>query len=276
MFHKQIELPVNYKGKLNNGGFVPRLTTYFPDLFVSQNRARAKPVVLICPGGGYAHLSDREGEPVALKMNTLGFCSAVLSYSLCPMEFPAALCDLAESVYFLRQNAEEYGINPDKIIVCGFSAGGHLAASLGCYWNAPLLKNYLPYEAKQIKPDALLLCYPVITADERFTHKESIDFVLGNTRIFTPDDVSIEKLITSDFPPTFMWHTEADESVPAENTLMFARALRQKHIPFEYHLFGRGSHALALANDVSAREDGSATEKECAVWPELFAAWYNG
>ncbi len=273
MIHEIFHLPVNYAQTLN-GGQEPFLTSYFLENFKTLDPSRTRPVVLVCPGGGYDHLSSREGEAVAIKMTSLGFHAAILNYSLEPMEFPAALCDLAEAVHFLRANAKKYNIDPDKIIICGFSAGGHLAASLGCYWNNKILSDILPYKADEIKPNTLILNYPVITSDINFCHKGSIEKALGKNKVQQRDLVSIEKHISKDFPPTFMWHTNEDIAVPAENSLLMANALRNAGVEFEYHLFARGKHGLSLATKETSIPDGSTIEPECSIWPELFCNWY--
>ena len=275
MIYQTITLPVHYTGKLQVNGQAPALTTYFLENYESLDPNRVRPLVIICPGGGYDHLSPRESEAVALRFNAMGFHAALLSYSLAPMEFPAAACDLAEAVHFVRTHAAEWHVAPDKIICCGFSAGGHLCATLGCYWNASLFADYLPYRPEEIKPDALILSYPVITADEQFCHKKSINLVLGSTQKFSREDVSLEHHVTNDFPPTFLWHTLSDQSVPAENTLLFANALRRAGVPFAYHLFTHGRHGLGLAIAETSKPDGSAIEPECEVWVDLFRTWWE-
>ncbi|MBR1721585.1 MAG: alpha/beta hydrolase, partial [Treponema sp.] len=253
------------------------------------NPRKKRPFVLIVPGGSYSHIGIREQEPVAIKMNSLGFHAATLNYTVAPMKFPDALVDLANAVALIRENTEKWNVDSEKIILCGFSAGGHLAASLGAFWNADFLKAYVNQPADKIRPDFLLLCYPVITADERFCHEASIQNVIGSItesdaqKIYASlgkksmrDLVSIEKNITEDFPPTFVWHTVQDEHVSAKNTLLLADALYQAGIEYEYHLFNRGKHALALATEESAKEDGSHIEQECSLWPELFKNWFIG
>ena len=264
-----IILPVHYSGKVFNSNQKPFLKTYLLETSVPL------PLVLICPGGGYEHLSERESEPVARKMNSLGFHAAVLSYSLAPMEFPAALCDLAEAVATIRGRAAEWNVNPDGIVVAGFSAGGHLAASLGCYWGFGLLDDLVPHSKDEIRPNYMLLCYPVITADVKHCHEGSIRNVLGKNNLDMRDFVSIENHVEPSFPPTFMWHTLEDEAVPAENSLLLAMALRREGVDFEYHLFQKGCHGLSLATPETAKPDGSCQQKECAVWPELFKAWLD-
>ena len=275
MKHETIFLPVQYAGKLENGGQKPSLATYLLENYDTLDPNRTRPLVIICPGGGYDHLSAREAEAIAICCNAMGFQATILSYSLAPMEFPAAACDLAQAVQYARSHAGEWHVDSQKIIACGFSAGGHVCATLGCYWNTPLFAEYLPYKPQEIKPNALILSYPVITADEQFCHKKSINLVLGSTKRFTRADVSLEQHVTADFPPTFLWHTLADQSVPAENSLRFADALRRAGVPFAYHLFTHGKHALGLATAETSNPDGSAIEPECEVWVDLFRMWWE-
>lgn len=264
------------------------LKTYIHENF-GFNPDKKRPFVLVIPGGAYSHIGLREREPVALKMNSLGFHAATLTYSIAPMKFPDALIDLANAVALIRENAEKWHIDSSKIVVCGFSAGGHLAASLGCFWNSEFLKDYIPHASEKIRPNALLLSYPVITSDENYSHEESIMNVIGSISSSDAEKickslgrknmcevVSIEKNINADFPPTFIWHTVQDEAVSAKNTLLLADALFKAKIDCEYHLFNRGKHALSLATTEIANEDGSGTEKECSVWPELFLNWFEG
>ncbi len=275
MIHEKIYLPINYKGKISNSNQKPFITTYLLDNYESLDPNRTRPLLVICPGGGYEHLSVRESEAVAIKMNSMGFQAIIVNYSLAPMEFPAALCDLTEAIVYARSHAEEWHINPQQIIAAGFSAGGHLAATLGCYWKSGLIQDLLPYKPEQTKPNALLLSYPVITADPRYCHEASIENVLGKENLDERDFVSLESHVTSDVPPVFMWHTAEDKSVPAENSMMFASALRTAGVPFEYHLFSKGIHGLALATEETSKPDGSTVEKQCQIWPQLFKNWFD-
>ncbi len=276
MIHRDIPLPVQYrKFGIENNGFTPSLSTYILDNPDEINPERKRPFVLVCPGGGYAFRSAREGEPIAIKMNGYGFDAAVLSYSVAPMDFPAAFLDLCEAVRAVRANAAEWGVDPERVFVLGCSAGGHLAASLAVWWNTDVARRYLPYRARDIRPSGICLCYPVITSGA-FRHEGSMANLLGkkNDTPETRNEVSIENLVNEDVPPVFIWHTETDEAVPVENSLLFAQALRAKRIPYELHVFARGPHGLSLATEETARE-ASQIAPECAVWPDLFAAWVN-
>jgi acetyl esterase/lipase len=274
MIHQIIELPVQYRQYgIENNNFIPRLTTYILANNPETGSDRRRPLVIICPGGAYRYTSFREAEPVALKMNSLGFHACVLEYSCAPMDFPAAFLDLCEAVHYVRAHSGEWGVDISKIIVCGFSAGGHLAASLGVWWHTELPQKYLPYAADDIRPNALLLAYPVITSGE-YCHEESIRNLLGQKHLTGEwrNFVSLENRVTKDVPPAFLWHTAADKSVPIQNSLLFVSALAQNDVPFEYHVFTKGVHGLSLANRQTAVRPEQ-VQKECAVWPGLFSAW---
>mgnify|MGYP002345449634 CR=1 FL=1 len=274
MKHEKIQLPVRYASKgIHNNNFIPILTTYIIDNYGEIDINRVRPLVIVCPGGAYAWTSRREAEPVAIRMNALGFHACVLDYSVAPMDYPAALLDLCEAINYVREHAEEWHVDAKQIIVCGFSAAGHLAASLGILWNSGFIQKYIPLAAKQIQPNALCLCYPVITSGG-FRHDGSIRNVLGS-QADNPDMrdfVSLENQVNDDVPPVFMWHTNADESVPVENSLLFAIALRKHHIPLEYHMFLNGMHGISLASEETATKPAH-IQKECSIWPDLFAGW---
>ena len=273
MICKKIELPVQYKNSgIRNNGFTPYLKTYILENFDEFSKDRKRPLVLICPGGGYQMHSEREGEAVAIKMNAMGYHACLLYYSLKPMDFPAALLDLAEAMHCIRSHAEEWNVMENKIVVGGFSAGGHLAASLGVYWNSPLLKKFLPYSPEGLKPNGLLLGYPVITTGE-FAHQDSIDNVLGGTKDYSESDVALDKHVSPSLPPVFIWHTDEDDFVPMENSFAFASACRKNKVPLEFHVFRRGVHGLSLATKETSWADGGGVQPECSVWPELFNSW---
>lgn len=165
-FRKNIKTPLSDRATLD---------CYIQDNETCQ-KDRLRPAIVICPGGGYEEVSDREGEPIAIKMLSLGFQAFVLNYSVAPIRFPVQLTQLASSVEYVRENASEFNIDPTGIFVAGFSAGGHLAASLGVYWNS-FLKKY-NYDSAKIQPNALLLGYSVITAGQ-YRHTGSIKNLIG-------------------------------------------------------------------------------------------------
>lgn len=273
MTHEKIILPVQYYKKgIKNNGYTPFMTTYILDNYDEYCADRKRPMVVICPGGGYEMLSTREAEAVAIKMNSFGYNACVVWYSLAPMSFPAAFLDLCEAVKYVRSHSEEWHVDTNKVIIAGFSAGGHLAASLGVYWNSPLVSKYLPYSAQEVKPDGLLLSYPVITTG-KYTHEGSIKNVLGDTKEYSEEDVRLEDHVTSSVPPVFMWHTDEDGCVPLENSLSFALACRKNKVPLEYHVFRRGGHGLSLATAETSWPNGAGIQDACSVWPALFENW---
>lgn len=229
---------------------------------------RKRPCVIICPGGGYEFLSDRENQAVAMRFASYGINAFVLKYSI-KSPFPAALLELACAVKYVRENAEKYDIDPDAIIVCGFSAGGHLCASLGTLYSSYLGSCFT---SNEIKPDAMLLSYPVITSG-RYRHSGSIESILGSN----PSDeiletVSLEKQVTKYTPKTFIWHNADDKTVPVENTIDFIKALSENNIPFESHIFPYGGHGLALADESTAKHMAHINHT-CAQWFNLAIEW---
>ena len=223
------------------------------------------------PGGGYSHLSTREGEPIAIRMNAMGFHAAVLRYSLTPNIYPSQLLEAAAAMRIVKEHAAEWHVDLEHIVIAGFSAGAHVAGSLGTLWREQVITDVLGGKAEDYRPTAQLLCYPVITSGE-FAHRGSISGVTGdNAELY--EKVSLEKQVSADTAPAFLWHTFADATVPVENSLFMAAALHKHGIPCELHVFERGRHGLALASAETDTPDGATHEDECTVWPELFYNW---
>ena len=202
-----------------------------------------RPMVIIVPGGAYAFCSDREAEAVALKFLAEGIHAAVLRYSVAPNRYPASALELAWCVQYCRVHAAEWHVKPDALSVLGFSAGGHLAGTVGTLWGDPVFEQVLS-GGPSWRPDAQLLCYPVLTLGE-FTHEWSRWNLLGEpgdptNRLDLADALSLETRVTPETPPTFLWHTAEDDAVPVENSLMYAAACRRNGVPFELHIFERG------------------------------------
>ena len=257
MLHEVITLP----------GTGVELETYLTD-----NRAvepeRKRPLALIFPGGAYAWRSDREAEPVALRLLALGIQAAVVRYSVAPARYPKALEEAAEAVAYARAHAEAWCCDPHRIAVLGFSAGGHAAAHIGVKWHQ------MP-QGKDCRPDAMILAYPVITSGEH-AHRGSIENLLGEECESLQAEVSLEKLVRDDTPPAFLWHTREDESVPVENSLLFAEALCRHGIAFELHIWQHGGHGMSLASDQVYPAGDERIRPECQEWIDLAARWLHG
>ena len=241
-----------------------RVKGYIQEDYPTLAAHKVRPALVICPGGAYRWCSPREEDPAALPFLTRGYQVFILEYSCAERAGGyRPLGELAETVRRLRENCEQWHIDPDRIAVLGFSAGGHLAASLGALWNDVELA--LP---EGCRPDAVALCYPVISTKE-YAHEESAYWVSGG------DEQVREKLhlpdrVTGDFPPTFLWHGGRDESVPPENSLMLACALRRQHVPLEFHLFSDGTHGISVCT-----REVETPDEACRPWVELCMAWLD-
>lgn len=238
---------------------------YLQEDYETLKAHKVRPALVICPGGAYRWRSPREKDPPAFEFLSMGYQVFILEYSCGPQAGECRpLRELAETVRLLRQNHEQWHIDPEKIAVLGFSAGGHLAASLGAFWNDPGMA--LPFSSR---PDALVLCYPVVSTGD-FAHAESADWVSGG------DPALREKLhlwdrVTADFPPTFLWHGGEDTSVPPENSLLLAVELKRHGVPFEYHLFGSGVHGISTCT-----QEVETPDPVCRTWVPLCKTWLNG
>lgn len=254
-----------------NEYYQPKLYTYLLDTTEEISLKRKRPAVIVCPGGAYAFKSAREAEPIAVQYLARNINAFVLQYSVAPNRFPTAVQELAQAVILVREHADDWFIDPDKIIVLGFSAGGHLAGSLGTLWNRPFFEEAFGF-SKAWKPNGMILCYPVITMGE-FTHEESKRLLLGETAGKEQwESVSLEKQVSEDTVPAFLWHTQEDEAVPVENSLYYAAALRKKGIPFELHVYEKGVHGLSLCNEITSAVQEQIVPDN-AGWLELSVKW---
>ena len=221
-----------------------------------------KAVILICPGGGYQFLSPREAEPVADAFLAAGFHAAILRYSVYTGQ-PLKTLPLTQAAWAVSLLRGAFGL---PVYVCGFSAGAHLCASLSVH--ADTLTEQYP----DCKPDGSILCYPVISAKE-YAHKDSIyRLTHGDTGL--TDFFCLENHVTRQTPPTFLWHTADDETVPVQNTLLYSGALAERRVPCEVHIFPHGVHGLSLATpEVDEPEKGRIADPYVARWLELCLRW---
>jgi acetyl esterase/lipase len=279
------------------------LHTYILHNSMEFQKDQQRPAVVICPGGGYLGTSDREAEPVALRFASLGYHTFVLRYTTyfkewvqdfnnppAPNEhsgYPQPLFDLAKAMLVIRENASEWLVDTNKIAVCGFSAGANLSASLGVQWNSSLLSEKFESDQELFKPNALILGYPLLDYQ---LMKEKVEteanelnkgfFQLANKAVFGVPNPSLEQLqevspvnhVSSQTPPTFIWHTADDDLVYAENSLKFALELAKKKVPYELHVFESGVHGLSLCDETTAGEP-SHINHECKVWFDLADSW---
>ncbi len=253
-------------------------------VFIQENSKELaiekRPLLLLCPGGGYAYTSDREAEPLAFAFMAKGVSTAILRYSCDSAKYPTALLELGRAVLIIREHAKEWHIDPDAIVVQGCSAGGHLAASFACFWKEDFLAEKLlgstsDENKEKLRPNGLMLCYPVITSGD-FAHKDSFRYLLGERLSELEEKMSLETAVNSDVPKTFIWHTFTDGSVPVENSLLFATALRAHNINTELHIFPEGGHGLALANKITESPSRKEVVPSCEPWLDLAYTWIEG
>lgn len=212
--------------------------------------------VLVVPGGGYGMRAQHEAAPIAERFRESGFHAFVLQYRVAPSRFPAPQEDIFTAIRILRSMSKELKLVPDQIAVCGFSAGGHLAASAGT------LADELGFS--DARPDAMILAYPVINLYESFAHINTGKNLLGETcSEATAKKYSLENRVDDKTPPAFLWHTADDEVVPVKNSLIFFEALRKYGIRSELHVFPHGPHGLGLAPE----------DPLVAIWPALAATF---
>jgi len=241
----------------------PSLTIYLPDPAKAAGAG-----VVVCPGGGYGMLSmDHEGRQIADWLNGLGLAAFVLKYRLGPRyHHPVEMEDGQRAVRLVRYRAKDYGIAPDRIGIWGFSAGGHLASTVGTHFDGGKPDAVDPIDRVSCRPDFMILAYPVISFTTPYVHKGSMHNLLGdNPRPELVRNLSNELQVTPQTPPTFLFHTDADDGVPPENSVLFYLALRQNHVPAEMHIFERGPHGVGLAQKDPA----------LSVWPTLLANWFR-
>ena len=240
----------NFYPHLAEKGRDPFVDIYLPYNMREMKRQDDKrPSMVICPGGGYGGCSEREWEPLALKVMAMGFNAFVIRYSTSPHRYPTQLIEVAALFDLINKNAENWNCDEEKISIMGFSAGGHLSAHYSNAYNLPEIEEL--YGATY-RPFSSVLCYPVISADPTISDRGTFANLLG----YFPegeegDKYSCEKLVTEDTPPAFIWHTAEDNCVPVANSLRYAEALAKNKIPFDLHIYPFGAHGLATADKLT-------------------------
>jgi acetyl esterase/lipase len=284
-----------------------RVETYILQDSPEFQNHQKKPAVIVCPGGAYLGTSDREAEPVALRFNAMGYHAVVLRYNTFYYHFtdvfgdlsttptnpnskwPGPLHDLGKTMLLLREKAEEWCIDPDRIAVCGFSAGGNLAGNLATRWNDPELALMLGVSSEQLRPAAVILGYPVLDyflmRDLCRAHPDETGARLFDScniasfGVTQPTDDMLAEIspiaaVSKETVPCFIWHTASDPLVFVENSLDFARKLSGYKIPFELHIFPEGPHGMALADETTVNEPDM-LDPDVAGWIDLAKAWLH-
>ena len=249
--------------------FFGQESSFSLDLYLlsrTLKRDITRPFVLVCPGGGYFFVNPREGESIALALNAVGINAAVLNYTTEEgTRYPTQLKEAAIAMDWIKSNAKNLDANPEFVYMMGFSAGGHLAASVATLWNKE--KDIKEFNCR---PRAVILAYAV-TISGKFENKRTFDNLCGDDaqlRNFT----SLADKVDKDTPQFFIWHTYEDELVPVENAIEFSRALRKNDVPFEMHIYQKGPHALSLAKDFTADTDEQINE-HVSTWFSLATDW---
>ena len=239
---------------------IPTITVYLPP----ANPTRT--AVVVAPGGGYQHLAlDHEGSQVAQWLNAHGVAAIVLKYRLGPTyHHPIELGDAQRAIHYVRSHADAMGVAPDHIGMLGFSAGGHLTATAGTKFDAGNPSASDAMDRMSSRPDFLVLCYAVISMEKGVAHEGSVKYLLGDAPTAEQRaDMSADEHVTAETPPTFLWSTTDDGTVPVMNTVLFYEALAKHKVQAEMHIFPHGRHGLGLAQ----------TAPEVNAWPGLLYTW---
>ncbi len=253
------EIPFfNEKYNIGENLTAPVITPYIID------DGKIHSCVIIVPGGGYTHRAEHEGAPIAKWLNARNISAFVVDYRIEPYSYPAPVVDVKRAVKYVRFHYEKFNINPEKIGIMGFSAGAHAACLATEYSDEQEYSPKDETDKTSAKPNACILCYPVITMNDEFCHKGSKERISGeNPGLYKK--LSCEKNVRGDMPPVFMWHTFEDKSVPVRNSLEMALALKEKNVPFELHIYPDGRHGLGIVKCA----DIEGTNK----WTESFENW---
>ncbi len=274
MYIKTVDL---YKafGLKKKVGATGVLTAYINENTPELNLKRKRPAMLIIPGGAYHLVSDRENQAIAIKFLAQGYNCFVLNYSIKTFSYPVQLIEGAMAMAYIRRNAEELLVDTEHVCTVGFSAGGHLAGCLATLFDDDAVVKALKDDAKLVRPDAVILSYPVITTEEKYYHQLTIETVTQNKKKLL-NKLSLEKQVTKDSSPAFIWHTKEDGAVSVFNSILMASSYAEHGVPFELHIFERGQHGLSLATQETAlNENNKMCNKNASVWVELACNWLN-
>lgn len=243
---------------------IPTLTVFLPAPEIATGAA-----IVICPGGGYGHLADHEGSHYARWLNQQGIAGFVLKYRLGTGGYrhPTMLNDASRALRTVRARAEEWKLDTKRVGIIGSSAGGHLASTTITHWDLGNTSAADVIERQSSRPDLAILCYPVVSLSNEFTHKGSRNNLLGTNA--TPEllkELSAELQVNKDTPPCFIWSTMEDKVVPVENSMQLAAALRRVGVPFDLHVYERGPHGIGLGNKNFDAANFHAWTRDCEFW----------
>jgi acetyl esterase/lipase len=275
---------------LYEGLFNATLTAYIQDNQGDNLSSNQRPAIVICPGGAYMGITEKEAEPVALRFVSSGYQAFVLRYSVGAelARFPAPFLDAAKAIMMVRKNTVRWGIHPDRITLCGFSTGGQVAAILGTTWQEEYLKKALGEENHYFQPNALLLGYPLLNMeyfqsrnrDRSLEMSTLLEMMFGTVYgTSNPSQAQLEQWnptsqMTTHMPPTFLWITSEDSLMGVDGALEFIKALARNQIPYEFHLFEKGTHGLSLADEtVGYAEADKNGIRNTDKWVELALEW---
>lgn len=280
----------------NNASYVKYLLSNSQEI----ETGRKYPAIIICPGGGFLRISDREKEPVAIYFLNQGYQAFTINYNTKSVgngSYPKPVYDLAKMILTIRENADNWNIDSNKIAILGFSSGGHVCASLATQWHEDYLKEKLKVDSELLKPNAVILCYPLLNflyqrdkvkKDKRYNEfspsigMKKSDFMQVSIEAGVGVNATLEQYknaspyyhITENTPPTFIWHTANDELVYVGQSLRFAEKLGDNNVPYELHIFERGVHGLSLANRNSTSNPELINE-DVALWVDLAIRFLN-
>ena len=251
------------------------------DIYVADNRTLVRDAMLVIPGGGYQQVgSDREGEPVALAFLAKGYNCFVLNYRVKNVPYPSQLIDASRAVLHIRDNAEKYNVNKSRVFAVGFSAGGHLAGSLAILHNDPQVLSALKIFEGENRPDAVIMCYPVVSALLP-THKPSFEHLAGGIPFDEiPYDLkqklSLETQVNRSSAPLFIWHAAKDGLVPTNGSLALAQRYIDEKINVMLKIYPKGTHGLALANRLTAEGSPTLIHSIAEKWIDEADEWLQG
>ena len=245
-------------------------------LYIHEEPSDPRPMIVVCPGGGYRFLSGREASPIAEYYYNAGFNACVLRYSIGPNAVDyAPMIEVGLAIKYVREHASEHNTDPDKVVTCGFSAGGHLAASAGILWDVPeVLSNMGDAPLGISCPNGMILSYPVITSGPE-THRGSIANLCGNTdySVEEGERFSLDLHVKPTTPTMFIWHTCGDRGVHLHNATKLMEAYIQNGIAFEAHIYPVGPHGMSLANEITWEGNREMIDPHVATWAALSVDW---